>query len=156
MVGSTATEMFSGTGHSTFTNPGLAVANAAGVSGGTPPGSLFSIYGTGLATSTAQPQTAPYPITLGGASVTVNGESAPLSYASPTQINAQMPLDITRRRSHGRGKGRHGNQQCRRGNGSGNGRPGYFHIRSRTGPSRRTILPTSRILRRRRRPRAAW
>jgi uncharacterized protein (TIGR03437 family) len=95
MVGSTATEMFSVTGHSTFTNPGLAVANAAGVSGGTPPGSLFSIYGTGLATGTAQPQTAPYPLTLGGASVTVNGESAPLSYASPTQINAQMPLDIT-------------------------------------------------------------
>lgn len=95
LVGATATEMFTSTGHSTFTNPGLAVANAAGVSGGTPPGSLFSIYGTGLATGTAQPQTAPYPNTLGGASVTVNGESAPLSYASPTQINAQMPLDIT-------------------------------------------------------------
>ena len=95
LVGATATEMFSSTGHSTFTNPGLAVANAAGVSGGTPPGSLFSIYGTGLATGTAQPQSAPYPISLGGASVTVNGEAAPLSYASPTQINAQMPLDIT-------------------------------------------------------------
>jgi uncharacterized protein (TIGR03437 family) len=26
--------------------------------------------------------------------VTVNGEAAPLFYVSPTQINAQMPLDI--------------------------------------------------------------
>src|SRR5579864_5044736 len=39
----TSTEAFSMTAHSTFTNPGLSVANAAGVSTGTPPGSLFSI-----------------------------------------------------------------------------------------------------------------
>lgn len=95
LVGATSTDIFSSTAHSTFTNPGLAVANAAGISGGTPPGSLFSIYGTGLATGTAQPQSTTYPTTLGGASVTVNGESAPLSYASPTQVNAEMPLDIT-------------------------------------------------------------
>jgi uncharacterized protein (TIGR03437 family) len=78
-----------------MTNPGLSVANAAGISGGTPPGSLFSIYGSGLSTSTAQPGGTTYPTTLGGASVTVNGELAPLTYASPTQVNAQMPLDIT-------------------------------------------------------------
>lgn len=95
LVGATSSNMFSSNGHSTFTNPGLAVANAAGVSGGTPPGSLFSIYGSGLSTGTAQPTSTTYPTTLGGASVTVNGEPAPLSYASPTQINAQMPLDIT-------------------------------------------------------------
>ncbi|HTB11274.1 MAG TPA: hypothetical protein VK752_06880 [Bryobacteraceae bacterium] len=95
LIGSTSTNMFTATGHSTMTNPGLAVANAAGISGGTPPGSLFSIYGTGLSTGTAQPTSTTYPLTLGGASVTVNGESAPLSYASPTQINAEMPLDIT-------------------------------------------------------------
>lgn len=95
MIGATATEMFTSTAHSTMTNPGLAVANAAGASGGTPPGSLFSIYGTNLSTSTAQPTSSTYPDTLGGASVTVNGEPAPLSYASPTQINAEMPLDIT-------------------------------------------------------------
>jgi len=95
LIGATASDIFTATAHSTMTNPGLAVANAAGVSGGTPPGSLFSIYGTNLATGTAQPTSTTYPTTLGGASVTVNGESAPLSYASPTQINAEMPLDIT-------------------------------------------------------------
>jgi uncharacterized protein (TIGR03437 family) len=94
MHGANANENFAATAHSVMTNPGLAVANAAGVSGGTPPGSLFSIYGSGLSTGTAQPTSTTYPTTLGGASVTVNGEPAPLSYASPTQINAEMPLDI--------------------------------------------------------------
>jgi uncharacterized protein (TIGR03437 family) len=94
VIGATTSDMFTATAHATFTNPGVSVANAAGVSGGTPAGSLFSIYGTGLATSTAQPTSTTYPTTLGGASVTVNGEAAPLSYASATQINAQMPEDV--------------------------------------------------------------
>jgi uncharacterized protein (TIGR03437 family) len=94
IVGATPTDIFTSTMHSTFTNPGLAVANAAGVSGGTPPGSLFSIYGFNLASGQAQ-GAPPYPITLATASVTVNGEPAPLTYVNPTQINAQMPWDIT-------------------------------------------------------------
>jgi len=99
--GSSATMVMSAAGlampvtaHSTFANPGLAAANAAGVSGGTPPGSLFSIYGTNLATNQGQAVTSPWPKTLGGASVTVNGETAYLSYADKGQVNAQMPLDI--------------------------------------------------------------
>lgn len=95
IAGATATAIYTTTAHSTMTNPGIAVANAAGVTGGTPAGSLFSIYGSGLSTGTAQPTSTTYPTTLGGAMVTVNGELAPLSYASPTQINAEMPLDIT-------------------------------------------------------------
>ena len=94
VLGATSTNMFTATAHSTFTNPGLSVGSSAG-SGGTPAGSLFSIYGYNLATGTAQPTSTTYPTTLGGASVTVNGESAPLSYASTGQINAEMPLDIT-------------------------------------------------------------
>jgi uncharacterized protein (TIGR03437 family) len=95
MVGANPMNMFSASGHSTFTNPGLAVQNAGAASAGTPPGSLFSIFGTGLSTGTAQPTTSTYPTTLGGASVTINGELAPLSYASPLQINGEIPLDIT-------------------------------------------------------------
>jgi adhesin/invasin len=94
LVGASATEMFTSTAHATFGNPGLAVANAAGISGGTPAGSLFSIYGSGLSTTIGQEVTTIWPTTLANASVTVNGESAPLYYVSPTQINAQMPLDI--------------------------------------------------------------
>jgi len=85
---------FTGNGHNTFTNPGLAVANAAFVSGGTPPGSLFTIYGSNLSTGLAQPTTFPLPTTAASATVTVNGEAAPLLYVSKVQINAQMPLDI--------------------------------------------------------------
>jgi uncharacterized protein (TIGR03437 family) len=94
LVGAAATEMFTTTGHATFGNPGLAVANAAGISGGTPAGSLFSIFGSGLATSNGQAITSTWPTSLANASVTVNGELAPLYFVSPAQINAQMPLDI--------------------------------------------------------------
>jgi uncharacterized protein (TIGR03437 family) len=95
LIGATSSNMFTASAHATMTNPGISVANAAGVTGGTPAGSLFSIYGSGLSTSTAQPTSTTYPTTLGGAMVTVNGELAPISYASPTQINAQMPQDTT-------------------------------------------------------------
>ena len=89
-----STSSFTDNGHNTFSNPGLAVANAAFVSGGTPPGSLFSIYGSDLSTGLAQPTTFPLPYTAASASVTVNGEPAPLLYVSKLQINAQMPLDV--------------------------------------------------------------
>jgi hypothetical protein len=98
LLGATSTNFFTSTAHSTFTNPGLAVANAAGVSGGTPPGSLFSIYGSGLSTGTAQPTTTTYPTTLGGASVTVNGEPHPDQCGNAP--------GYYRRRGYRRGEGR--------------------------------------------------
>lgn len=91
--------LFTTTLHSTFTNPGDAVGNAAG-SGGVTPGSLFTIYGTGLSTGTTEPTTTPLPKTLDGAVVTVNGEQAPIYYANDKAlitsgiINAQMPWDV--------------------------------------------------------------
>jgi uncharacterized protein (TIGR03437 family) len=56
------------------------------------PTSWISIYGNNLATSTAL-WTGNFPTTLGGASVTVDGKSGFLYYASPTQINLQAPSD---------------------------------------------------------------
>ncbi len=70
------------------------VVNAANVPGGIPPGTLFTIYGTNLATGVDQLTTFPLPNTAESVTVTVNGEDAPLLYVSPGQINAQMPLDI--------------------------------------------------------------
>ncbi len=73
---------------------------AAGSSLTTPPGSLFSIYGTGLSTGTNQATGFPLPPTLASATVTVNGENAPIYSVNNTAlgteglINAQMPLDI--------------------------------------------------------------
>lgn len=81
--------------HSSFTNPGLAVTDAAnGTSSTTPPGSVFALYGSGLATSTASATAVPLPTALSGTSVTVNGVAAPLFYSSAGQINAQMPWNV--------------------------------------------------------------
>jgi uncharacterized protein (TIGR03437 family) len=86
---------FSVAAHAAFTNPGLSVTSAAsGASAATPVGSIFALYGSGLATGTAQPNNVPLPTTELTTIVTVNGEAVPLFYVSPTQINAQMPLDI--------------------------------------------------------------
>jgi uncharacterized protein (TIGR03437 family) len=96
----TATGTFTGNGHSTFSYPGLAVEQAAGVSLATPPGSIFSIYGYGLSAGAASFSTFPVPLTLSSASVTVNGESVPLYYANNKAlgaeglINAIMPYDV--------------------------------------------------------------
>jgi uncharacterized protein (TIGR03437 family) len=74
----------------------LAVSNAAsGNALAVAPGSLVSIYGSGLATSTASAASFPIQPTLAGASVSVNGTAAPILYASPTQINAQIPFEAS-------------------------------------------------------------
>jgi uncharacterized protein (TIGR03437 family) len=74
--------------------PPLGVMNAASAQQGrAAPGSMISIYGAGLAQSTDQAPSYPLPITLGGTSVTVNGVPAPLFYASPTRIDAQIPFE---------------------------------------------------------------
>jgi uncharacterized protein (TIGR03437 family) len=73
----------------------LAVSNAAsGKAGGVAPGSLISVYGSGLATSTATAGSFPIPTALGGAAVTIGGIAAPILYASPTQLNVQIPFDV--------------------------------------------------------------
>jgi uncharacterized protein (TIGR03437 family) len=72
----------------------IAVSNAAsGSATAAAPGSIVSIYGSGLAVSTATATSFPIPSALGGAAVTVDGIAAPLLYASPTQINAQIPFE---------------------------------------------------------------
>jgi uncharacterized protein (TIGR03437 family) len=89
------TSEFNASGHSVFVYPGLAVVNAtSSVAGGTPPGSIFAVYGNELASGSAQAARVPLPDMLLTTSVTVNGEAAPLFYVAAGQINAQMPLDI--------------------------------------------------------------
>jgi uncharacterized protein (TIGR03437 family) len=57
-------------------------------------GEWTSIFGNNLASSTAM-WNGDFPMQLGGASVTVDGKPAYLSYVSPTQINLQAPDDAT-------------------------------------------------------------
>jgi uncharacterized protein (TIGR03437 family) len=71
---------------------GPAVTNAAsGDRTAVAPGSIASIYGQGLAQGTAPAGAFPLPLSLAGATVTVNGIPAPLLYASAGQINFQIP-----------------------------------------------------------------
>jgi uncharacterized protein (TIGR03437 family) len=56
------------------------------------PGSLATLYGTNLAGPTVLADAAPpWPVNLGGTSVTVGNTNAPLYYVSPGQINFQVP-----------------------------------------------------------------
>lgn len=72
------------------------VSAATFASGALAGDSIGALFGSDLATTTAAASTTPLPTTLGGVQVTVrdaNGttRNAPLFFASPTQINFQIP-----------------------------------------------------------------
>ena len=56
------------------------------------PGSIVSIFGTGFAGGNYFASRVPLERTLGGTSVRIGSEDAPLYYVGPTQINAQVPF----------------------------------------------------------------
>ena len=58
------------------------------------PGTVVAIFGSNLAASTAPATTVPLPTTLGGAQVLIGGIAAPLFFASPGQINVQIPPEL--------------------------------------------------------------
>jgi uncharacterized protein (TIGR03437 family) len=68
--------------------------SAASYAAAAAPGSLIAIFGSNLATASEAAASTPLPVTLGGASVQVNGVPAPLFWASPTQVNAQVPFEV--------------------------------------------------------------
>jgi uncharacterized protein (TIGR03437 family) len=58
------------------------------------PGGVMSIFGSQLSTTAAQSAAAvPLPISMSGVAVLVNGVPAPLYYASPSQLNVQVPYE---------------------------------------------------------------
>ncbi len=69
----------------------LTVVNGASFQPGGAPGAIMTIFGTNLSDAIYQASSYPLPTQLGPTSVTVNGMLAPLFFASPTQINFQMP-----------------------------------------------------------------
>ncbi|HYR90677.1 MAG TPA: hypothetical protein VE422_41820 [Terriglobia bacterium] len=75
-----------------FTASGV-VNNASRRPGPVSPGSLITIFGTNLADS-AVVSAAPLPRSLGGVCVTANEIAIPLISTSPTQIDAQLPLEL--------------------------------------------------------------
>ncbi|MGA2601779.1 MAG: hypothetical protein ABSH09_32855, partial [Bryobacteraceae bacterium] len=86
-------KQYSGTG--VFIDP-LSIFNAASyapITNPVAPGEFVSLFGSGLASTSASAQSLPLPTEagLGGVQVLVNGRYAPLSYVSPTQINLLVP-----------------------------------------------------------------
>lgn len=69
------------------------VVNAASNTTLVSPGCWIAVYGTQFAGAEENAATVPLPKLLGGVSVSVDGLSAPLLYASPTQINALIPFE---------------------------------------------------------------
>ncbi len=70
------------------------VVNAASFEPSIAPGSLFTIFGTGLSAQAASASSTPLPSNLDETQVLVNGVQTPLVYVSGTQINAQMPIGL--------------------------------------------------------------
>jgi uncharacterized protein (TIGR03437 family) len=79
-----------------FDQPAAAIVNGANFAANSvAPGSLISIFGAGLASGVAQASGAPWPTQLGNTTVSVNGTAIPVYYVSATQINAQLPVNLT-------------------------------------------------------------
>ncbi len=86
------------TGSGVFLNP-IGVTNSASfapITASLAPGELVTLFGTGLSATTLTTQGGiPFPTTLGGVQVLVNGTPAPIYYVSPTQISAILPYSLS-------------------------------------------------------------
>lgn len=69
------------------------VVNAGSFTAELGPGSLISIFGRHLAVEERSAPGLPLPGELAGATVSLNGEPAPVLFVSPHQINAQLPYE---------------------------------------------------------------
>ncbi len=78
----------------------IAAVNAASFAPGVTPGSIASVFGTGIApvVGIAQATAFPLPVDIGGVSVTMNGTRVPVlgvaSVAGQDQINIQVPWEL--------------------------------------------------------------
>ena len=87
-------QAISGTG--VFLNPQGVVNAATNIpfSAQVAPGEFLSLYGAGMSGGTTIADKLPFPTSLGGVSVTINGTAAPLYYVSPTLISLVVPYSI--------------------------------------------------------------
>lgn len=69
--------------------------NAASDTAAVAAGGILSVYGTQLAPILAGAQGAPLPTMLAGTTATINGYPAPLYFVSPTQLNIQIPYEVS-------------------------------------------------------------
>ncbi len=71
------------------------VVNGASFQGGMAPGSIVSVFGLGLASSTPASATSlPLPTALGGTTMTIGTTAVPLFFTSGQQLNVQLPFSL--------------------------------------------------------------
>jgi uncharacterized protein (TIGR03437 family) len=70
------------------------VVNAADLTSNVAAGSLITVFGTDLNPINAVTQEMPLPTAIGESCLTANGAAIPMMFASPRQLNAQMPLHL--------------------------------------------------------------
>jgi uncharacterized protein (TIGR03437 family) len=70
-----------------------AITSLADYTPGVAAGGLMTIFGRNLSNTTAL-SSAPLPTVMGGTCVTINNQAAPITYVSPGQINAQIPVGL--------------------------------------------------------------
>jgi uncharacterized protein (TIGR03437 family) len=58
------------------------------------PGTVASVYGSGLATLTSVTTAPPLPVNYQGTQVLVGGIDAPIYFVSPSQLNIQIPFEL--------------------------------------------------------------
>jgi uncharacterized protein (TIGR03437 family) len=59
------------------------------------PGLIAQVYGSGLASAPASPQTLPLPDMFNGSGIIISGELVPLYFISGTQVNIEIPAELT-------------------------------------------------------------
>jgi uncharacterized protein (TIGR03437 family) len=84
------------TGPGVYLNPAgiLNAASSAPFTAGVAPGELITLYGSNLAPSTTVTGDIPFPTSLAGVQVTINGTPAPIYYVSPGQASVIVPYEI--------------------------------------------------------------
>ncbi len=70
------------------------VVNAADLSPNVAAGSLISVFGTNLNPVNIATQEIPLPTAIGESCLTANGAPVPMMFASPGQVNAQLPMHL--------------------------------------------------------------
>jgi uncharacterized protein (TIGR03437 family) len=81
--------------------PGGTVNNLNPVLGGAlAPGTVTSVYGSGLASVSTGTGKAPLPTTFSGTQVLVDGNAVPLYSVSPGQVNIELPLELATNQKH--------------------------------------------------------
>ncbi len=71
------------------------VVSAADLTSPVAPGGLMSVLGTNLSLTNAATSTLPLPTALASSCLTVNGVMVPMIMVSPTQINGQLPFEVS-------------------------------------------------------------